>query len=155
MADLAPELTLKPETAYYIVLKARAFDAKVARPDGAADASNPADDRNVDVLLSQGDDATEQELVAAIRALNDDERLDLIALIWIGRGDFTFDEWAEARAAARLIARQQTPRYVLQIPLVSDYLEEALSNLGHSLNDYLDTGVRQPAASQLAPDSGL
>ena len=154
MDDLAPELTLKPQTAFYIVLKARAFDAKVARPDGV-DASNPADDQNVDVLLFQGDDATEQELVAAIRTLNDDERLDLIALIWIGRGDFTFDEWAEARGAARLINREQTPHYVLQIPLVSDYLEEALSELGYTLSDYLDTGVNQPAAPDLAPDSGL
>ena len=76
---------------------------------------------------------------AAISRLNDDEQLDLVALIWIGRGDFTLGEWDEAREAARDIGRARTPRYVIEIPLVSDYLDEALSQLGYSLEDYMET----------------
>jgi hypothetical protein len=69
--------------------------------------------------------------------LNDDALLDLIALIWIGRGDFSLAEWNEARAAARDIGRERAPRYVRGIPLVSDYLDEALAQIGLSLEDYL------------------
>jgi len=149
MPQLNPPLTLKPETAFFILLKAREFDAKVAGPDGGEDASNPSDDREVDVLIFGPDDTAEQELFAAIRPLNEDERLDLIALIWIGRGDFGFDEWAEARNAARRIPRAQTPRYVREIPLASDHLESALSELDLSLNDYLDSGLAGPVAPGL------
>lgn len=147
MPKLDPPLTLKPATAFYILLKAREFDAKVERPDGGEDASNPSDDRAVDVLVFRGDDPEEQELFAAIRPLNEDERLDLIALIWIGRGDFGFDDWPEAREAARRIPRSHAPRYIREIPLASDYLEGALSELGFRLSDYLDSGFQRPGGS--------
>jgi hypothetical protein len=140
MPDLKPDLTLDTDTAFYILLKTREFDAKeeAADPD---EGSNPTDDREIDVLEFQPDDAVEEELSEAIGSLNDDERLDLIALVWIGRGDFDFDQWAEARDSAREVPRP-TARYILGIPIVSDYLEKALSDLGYSLNDYLDGHVR-------------
>ena len=137
-ADLpAPPLAISPETAFFIALKAREFDEKV-EPSDPDSGSNPSDDRNVDVLETTPDDPTYEELISAVRRLNDDEQLDLIALTWIGRGDFGFDQWDEARQSAGDIGRERAPRYIAEIPLVSDYLEDALSQLGHSLPDYLD-----------------
>jgi hypothetical protein len=136
MIDTMPELTLSPDAAFPILMKAREYDAKVEQTDPEA-SSSPTDDNNVDVLESGPGDATRAELVSAIHDLNDDEQLDLIALIWVGRGDFTIEKWAEAREAARDIGRARTPRYVAEIPLVSDYLEDALSQFGHSLEDYM------------------
>jgi hypothetical protein len=133
-----PELTLNPDTAFAIVLKAREFDAKVDETDPSS-GSNPSDDNSVDALESGPSDATLDELVSAIDDLNDDEQLDLITLIWIGRGDFSLQEWDEARQAARDIGRKRTPRYVAGIPLVSDYLEDALSAFDLSIEDYLDS----------------
>ncbi|MDR3511614.1 MAG: DUF3775 domain-containing protein [Caulobacteraceae bacterium] len=132
-----PELTLNPDTAFAILLKAREYDAKVDESDPDS-GSNPTDDNNVDALESSADDPTSAELASAINDLNEDEQLDLIALIWIGRGDFTLEQWDEARLAARDIGRQRLPRYVAEIPLVSDHLEEALSQFGLSIEDYLD-----------------
>ncbi|MDR3506543.1 MAG: DUF3775 domain-containing protein [Caulobacteraceae bacterium] len=132
-----PELTLNPDTAYAILLKAREFDGKVEETDPDA-ASNPSDDNSTDALEDRPSDPTLHELTSAIRDLNDDEQLDLITLIWVGRGDFTLAEWDEARLSARDIGRARTPRYVAEIPLVSDYLEDALSQLGLSIDDYLD-----------------
>ena len=40
------------------------------------------------MLEEEGEDPVEQELTAALVALNIDEQLDLIALMWLGRGDF-------------------------------------------------------------------
>lgn len=132
-----PELVISPDTAFAILLKAREFDAKVEESDPGS-ASNPSDDNNVDVLESGAGDDTLRELTSAIHDLNEDEQLDLIALVWVGRGDFSIQEWDEARLAARDIGRARTPRYIAEIPLVSDYLEDALSSFGHSMEDYLD-----------------
>ncbi len=121
-----PELTLAPETAYAIVQKARQFDVKLdpADPDSG---SNPTDDGSVDGLQFGPDDDTLRELQTAIRDLDDDQQRDLIALIWLGRGDFSLSEWDEARTAAADIGRRRLPRYVTGIPLVSSYLEDGLS----------------------------
>jgi len=152
MPDLLPELTLNPDTAFYILLKTREFDAKgeVVDPD---EGSNPSDDKSIDVLEFQPDDSVEEELASAISSLNEDERLDLIALIWIGRGDFSFEEWSEAREGARAIDPSQAPQYILGLPTVSDDLEEALSQLNYSLNDYLDSHLNTPVSPAVGPEA--
>ena len=138
MAKNRPDLTISPDEVFFILLKARELDAKVELTDPES-GSNPADDGEVAVLEDTRDDAAEAELLGAIRGLNDDQRLDLIALIWIGRGDFSIEQWAEARDGAREIGRARTPRYVTGIPLVSDYLEDALAQCGFQLDAYMDS----------------
>ena len=132
-----PSLTITPDSAFSIVLKARQFDAKVEETDPDS-GSNPTDDSSVDALEFGAGDDTLHELSSAISDLNDDEQRDLIALIWLGRGDFTLGEWNEARTAAIDISRERTPRYVAGIPLVSDYLEDGLSQFNETVEDYLD-----------------
>lgn len=147
MPDLDPELTLKPDTAFFILLKAREFDAKEEETD-PNEGSNPSDDKDIDILQFHADDAVVEEIAAAIDGLNDDQKLDLIALAWIGRGDFTFDEWAEARESAREVPPARITQYVLGMPTVSDYLQDALSQLGYSLDDYLSEDSRVLIGSQ-------
>jgi hypothetical protein len=132
-----PELTLNPDVAFSILLKAREFDAKVAETDPDS-GSNPSDDGSIDALEFGPRDATQAELASAINDLNDDEQGDLIALICLGRGDFTLDEWAMARQFARDIDRAHAAGFVFEIPLVSDYLDEGLSQCGRTLEDYVD-----------------
>ena len=152
MPDLEPELTLDADTVFYILLKAREFDAKGEEVDSDS-GSNPSDDNDIDVLESRPDDAVEEELTSAIGPLNEDQKLDLIALAWIGRGDFGFDEWAEAREGAREVDPPQTARYLLEMPALSDYLEAALSELGFSLEDYLDSHLNSPVAPEVGPQT--
>ena len=144
------ELTLDPTAAFYIALKAGEYAAKVEDTD-PDEGSNPTDDSNVDVLESQSDDAVEEELRGAIDALNEDQKLDLIALAWVGRGDFDFGEWAEARESAREVDPAQIAQYLLDMPALADYLETSLSELGYSLEDYLDSHLTSP----VAPDVGV
>ena len=152
MLDLEPELTLDPDAAFFILLKAREFDAKEEEVDPDS-GSNPSDDKDIDVLVSRPDDAVEEELTSAIGPLNEDQKLDLIALAWIGRGDFGFDEWAEARESAREVDSAQTARYLLEMPALSEYLEAALSELGFSLEDYLDSHLNSPVAPEIGPQT--
>ena len=112
MPDLQPELALDPDTAFYILLKAREFDAKEEAVD-PDEGSNPSDDKAIDILEFEPDDAVEEEVAAAIDALNEDQKLDLIALAWIGRGDFSLDEWAEARESAREVDQARVAGYLL------------------------------------------
>jgi hypothetical protein len=131
--ESSDQLTVSPETAFYIIVKAREFDERV-EPTDPDSGSNPSDDREVDVLEEEADDPVEQELEAALVALNVDEQLDLIALMWLGRGDFP--TFAEARQEASDMRDKHIPSYLIGTPKLGDYLEEGLAQLGISLEDF-------------------
>lgn len=132
----APEegIGIPTDTLAWIILKARAFDAQagVSDPD---EASNSADDQFVSVLEGQSDDPTAEELHDLIDSLSDDERAALVALAWIGRGDFEAEEWPEVLAMARERRQGSTARYLMEMPLLGDYLEEGAAALGINLSD--------------------
>jgi hypothetical protein len=87
------------------------------------------------VLEDHADDPVVAELRAAIFALNVDEQVDLVALAWLGRGDGGIDEWDDLRAEAADAHNARTASYLLGMPLLSDYLEEGLSELGISYEE--------------------
>jgi hypothetical protein len=131
--DSSDELTISPETVFYIIVKAREFDEEVA-PTDPDSGSNPTDDREVDVLEDEADNPTEQELRAVLASLNIDEQLDLLALTWLGRGDF--GSFADARQEAAALRDKHIPSYLIGTPMLGDYLEEGLAQLGISLEDF-------------------
>ena len=126
-------LEINPEKVCHIIVKARQFDAKVAvvEPDPG---SNPADGGMREVLEDYGDDPVRDELDAYIASLNVDEIHDLVALAWLGRG--TYDTLEAARAEARRNPTETAGAYLLGMPLLGDYLEAGLSELGHSCEDF-------------------
>jgi hypothetical protein len=127
-------LTISPDKVFFIMVKAREFDAKEELSDPES-GSNPSDDNAIDILEERADDPTYEELTGAIRQLNIDEQLDLLALMWIGRGDFEPNQWKKARAEAEGVAHKHVTRYLVHTPLVGDYLEEAMAGLGYSFED--------------------
>lgn len=139
MAVRSPPLALGAETAFFTVLKAQEPHTRVD-PVDPDEGSNAADARAVDVLQFRRDDAVVDELVSAIGPLKEDELLDLIPVIWLGRGDYALSQWAEAREAARGIDRAHALDYLLGSPPVSDYLHQRLSLFGHSLGNRLNSG---------------
>jgi hypothetical protein len=140
MAERLVELSISPETVFFILEKVREFDEKVEQTDPDS-GSNPSDDLNVDVLEEMADDPTLDELSAAVDALNDDEQTDLVALMWLGRGDFGPGEWAEGRQLASERRTAPLIHYLAGTPRASDYLEEGLSLLGFVMTES-DTGRR-------------
>jgi hypothetical protein len=133
-SDPAETLDISRQMLAFIILKARAFDAQagVSDPD---EASNPSDDHAVSVLEGQSDDATATELGGAIAALSEEEQTALVALAWIGRGDFEAAEWNDAKVLARERHRGPTARYLMGLPQLGDYLEEGAAALGVQLSD--------------------
>src|SRR5208282_513816 len=130
-SDRPIEIGISPEKAFFILVKARGFDAKVdpVEPDPG---SNPADSGEREILVDYDDDATGAELREAIDGLNEDEVVDLIAMVWLGRGDFRREEWQEARALARERHRPRSADYLMGIPTLGDFIEEGLATLGYS-----------------------
>jgi hypothetical protein len=133
MAD--PTLTVSSESVCFIIVKAREFDAQdvVTDPDSG---SNAADDNMASVLEAHPDDLTQKELVAFINALSEEEQADLVALLWLGRGDGTLEEWNDLRDEAQRQHNNRTATYLLGEPLLSDHLEEGLSQFGFSCEDF-------------------
>jgi hypothetical protein len=135
-----PNLTIPLETLTYIIEKAREFDVEVP-PVNVDDGSNPIDEEagDIEILEDTLDNPTVEELNAALEALNDDQRDEIVALTWVGRGDFVKDEWDQALDAAHERHNGEEARYLLGTPLLADYLEEGAAQLGYSRED-LETG---------------
>ncbi len=125
------EMNVNPEKVCFIIAKAREFDAKV-EPVEPEPGSNPADDEDREILADYADDPTLEELRTAIDSLDDEELIDVIALAWVGRGDFERDEWPNARELAQERHRHHSADYLVGMPALGDYLEEGLAELGYS-----------------------
>ncbi len=133
-----PQLSLPMDKVGFIILKARAYDAKEGMSDPES-GSNPTDDGDADILEDSADDYTRRELMDAIRGLNEDEQIELVALAWLGRGTFSLDEWDEAVDTARTEHNKRTAQYLLGLPLLGDYLEEGLAQFGETIFDENET----------------
>ena len=117
-----------------VIVRARAIDVKEGMTDPAS-GSNPIDDGNLDSLIANPDDSTEEELRDVIAGLNEDERADLIALVYIGRGDMEPEEWGDA---VRLAKEREDAMsisaadWLIGIPNLGDLLDEGLALMGRS-----------------------
>jgi hypothetical protein len=130
-----PTLTISPEKAYFIAAKARQFEAK----DGLTDpqsGSNASDDGMRSILEDRTEDPVLAELTSFIHDLNDDQQIDLVALVWLGRGDGDIGNWDELRAEAARAHNRQTAAYLLGKPMLADDLEEALSKFSYSSAEF-------------------
>lgn len=130
-------LEISPTKVGFVIVKSREIAAKVAAWDDGATSDHDAES----ILESFSDDATQDELKGFIHDLNEDEQASLVALAWIGRGSFGPEELEEALATARAERNNRTEDYLLGMPLLPDYLEEALDRLGYSVEDAEDEAL--------------
>ncbi|MGK7869476.1 DUF3775 domain-containing protein [Falsiroseomonas sp. E2-1-a20] len=76
-------------------------------------------------------DGMTDTLKGLIAELNEDEQAALIALAWIGRGDYDATEWKEAQRLAReRNADSSAPVYLAEMELLGDLLSEGLAAFG-------------------------
>ena len=114
--------------AYDIALLARAFYAQTdaVKPDRVTDGA----DKFVELLEACSGNAIFEELRDAIDVLNADEKAVLVALVWVGRGDYYADEWEKALDHAKSEHNEHTALYLISMPRLSDYLMAGLSEFG-------------------------
>lgn len=135
--DVDPEIPgpeINPDKVCFVIAKARELEAE---DEGIEpDDSNATDDAFVSILTDRAYGPVRRELVEFIRAMDDDEKADLVALTWVGRGDYSVQEWGTAVAEARAQREVATSAYLLGIPLLSVYLEDGLAKFDLSCDDF-------------------
>lgn len=125
-----PELSISAEKVAFLIEKAREFDVKEAASDPDS-GSNAADDDMIDVLEDTPNDPVVREIRGFINALSEDEQVDLVALMRLGRGDGGIDDWDDLRReAAEQHEGRSTSRYLLGEPMLGDLLAEGLAAFG-------------------------
>lgn len=124
-------MDIAADTVADIVIRLRAIEVKEG-PTDPDSGSNPIDDGATDVLVSGTDDATEDEVRGMISSLDDDSRAELLALLYIGRGDMEPEEWDAAVkfAREREAAGEGAVKELLGSPDAGDLLEEGLDAMG-------------------------
>ena len=111
-------LDLNPETVYFIISRAHEFQTREFET-GDEDDAGPRDPALA-------------ELKATIEDLEPDQQVALVGLMWLGRGDYSSDEWDRVLDEARESWNERTAEYLIGTPLLADYLTDGLEQLGYS-----------------------
>lgn len=124
------DLTIDPDYLRMLIIKVRSFMGKEATeiPD---DASNFIDDdAPAAALQAEDEDLSREEVVEEIQGLEPRKRAELVALMWLGRGDGEPEEWDELLTQALERAEVPTENYLLDHPLVAEHWLEGMERLG-------------------------
>lgn len=124
-------LDVNPETVCRLMALAREFHAQeaVVIPD---EPGSPGDDWVVQVLAGHASDATLQEFKSIVSDLEPDQQQQVVALLWLGRGDYELEEWQDALDYAADAWNEATADYLVAHPMLADYLAEGLDLHGYS-----------------------
>lgn len=127
-------LNVSGDTVCRLVDLAREFHAQEAvsipEPPG-----NPSGDWAVQMLASHVEDASVSEFRSIVADLDPAQQQELVALLWLGRGDYSEGEWSEALQLARDEWRPETADYLLTHPLLPEYWKDGLAVFGIECSD--------------------
>src|SRR3954453_9111590 len=124
-----PELRISSEKVCDLIETAREIAGLV--PSTAGDHTTTGDDSKLETIEEVPDKGPRRiEAIGFIAGLNVDEQTDLLALIWLGRGDYDIDEWDDAleEAEARIAARD--PDYMIGDASLPQYLGDGIEAFG-------------------------
>lgn len=126
-------LSIPVDTVYFIIDKLREYDSEDMLAEPTED-PEPLESGDIDTLREQENEyqfeAVLQELHSVIDDLPEDQQIDLVALTWLGRDNYSATDWPAIRAEAAEAHNAQTARYLLGTPMAGDFLKEGLSTLG-------------------------
>ncbi len=127
-------LPVGTDTLQFLIDKAHEFQAKedVVIPETPL---SPSEDWALQILANHKDDHCYQEFCNAVNELEPDQQLALVALMWVGRGDYSKEEWAEALRDAAEQHTISTAQYLITTPLVADFLQEGMAEFGLSCDE--------------------
>ena len=122
------EIELNRETVQFLIDRVREFHT---RDDVSFDEEPEIDDDDwsEQVSTSFASDPYYQEIKTTVDDLEPDQQMTLVALMWVGRGDFSIDEWDDALKEAEENWNENTADYLIGTPMLSDYLAEAIDQL--------------------------
>ncbi len=130
---MAVTLSLPSDYLDRLIVRTRALQAREAEVD-TLPASNPSDDNMRDALQDTRGDLSREELREELQGLTERAKAELVALMWIGRGDEEPNDWVAVVEMARARADTPTPEYLLSEPLVGEHWSEGAERLGLDLD---------------------
>ena len=119
------ELELNRDTINFIIDKAHEFHGReeVTFPEEPLTANLSSARR---LMENHGNDPYYQELKNIIEDLEPDQQISLVSLMWVGRGDYSVDEFGEALSHAADSWNDHTADYLIGTSLLADYLAEGM-----------------------------
>lgn len=137
-------MEIKPENVCHIIFKARQLNAIEAMYETGDDYEGDAEDLLEDVEAGRvvheerEQDPTYYEIKSFIDQLSNDDQCELIALAWLGRGDSNKTDWEELLELAKERRSNHTAAYLLAMPMLGEYLQDALDQFDISCEDFED-----------------
>ncbi len=135
---MPPELTIDPDTVRMLAQRARAagspgedadLDGEVHEVEFSPDTLTDTHAHS-ELAEEETPDLYAEELTELLDDMNIDEAAELVAIVWIGRGDYEAVDWREALAQAHARRTGPTTAYLSRIPMLADYLEAGLDAIG-------------------------
>ena len=115
-------MNIAEKSVRHIILLARAYDAK----EQIEDLDRTVDISSEDGLVVGDRDPNRDDLTVWMNGRDEEALAELVALYWIGRGDFEGQEFVATVKEARARRTIPTAEYLLGAPLLGDYLEMGL-----------------------------
>jgi len=121
-----PELAINPEKVCAFIEAAREVAGLV--PSTAGDGTTTGDDSPLTTMAesTKESDPRRREMVSFVAGLDAEEQANLLALILLGRGDYSVDEWDDSLIAARDAIDDKSADFMIGDPALPAYLLEGL-----------------------------
>ena len=123
------------ETLCRIILRAREYEAQVPTDYDGGEAPENVDDEGEEALSVLDDSintGVEEELVAAIEDLAEDQQAELLAFAWVGQGTYEAADWDEAFEAAG--EENSIVQELMDMPMLASVLESGMAAFDLSCN---------------------
>jgi hypothetical protein len=131
--DRLPEIGVSSEKVCSLIETLREYAGREL-PTGPEDVEE-GDDGPMELMEDRPDDPSLTEAADFIAGLSLDERVALQALLWLGRGDYTIDEWPAALAEARRRESTGDLDFALAIESTPGEFDDGLAAFGRSCLD--------------------
>ena len=116
------------ETLCRIILRAKEYEAQVPTDYDGGEAPENVDDTDEETLSVLDDSintSVEEELVAAIEDLAEDQQVELLAFAWVGQGTYDAADWDEAVEEAA--SENNIVEELMDMPMLASVLEAGLA----------------------------
>lgn len=123
------------ETLCRIILRAREYEAQVPTDYDGGEAPENVDDDGEETLSVLDDSintSVEEELVASIEDLAEDQQVELLAFAWVGQGTYDVSDWDEAIEAAA--EENNIVEELMDMPMLASVLEAGMAAFDLSCN---------------------
>lgn len=116
------------ETLCRIILRAKEYEAQVPTDYDGGEAPENVDDGSEEILSVLDDSintSVEEELIASIEDLAEDQQAELLAFAWVGQGTYEAADWDEAIEAAT--EENGVVEELMDMPMLASVLEAGLA----------------------------